>query len=239
MLMVATSFNVFAASDPWVSLQEKFKKPALPVPKVQPETKKDPWGILRAVFLPFSLEEEERAIVDAGAAKSLAQKINSRMAPFEEFIAKASKTFDIPVSVIKSVIMAESGANPDAKAKLSSAKGLMQTIDSTFQMARKGLLKIGIIIKNNPFDSQSSIMAGSWYLDRMYKKALADKKIKISARSNIVSWRYPLEYYYAGPVHGVKAKNKILVFSKGKKRVIDKRAYSKKIEVWARILERS
>ncbi len=88
-------------------------------------------------------------------------------------------------------------------------------------------------------DPRASIMAGTWYLDRMYKKALADKKIKNNERKNIVSWRYPLEYYYAGPVCGAKAKNKILIFSKGTQKVIDKRGYSKKIMTWAKIIKRS
>lgn len=72
--------------------------------------------------------------------------------------------------------MAESGADPYAKAKTTSAKGLMQTIASTFEMARNGLADQGIRISDDPFDPESSIIAGAWYLDRMYTKAVKDKK---------------------------------------------------------------
>ena len=144
--------------------------------------------------------------------------------------------YDIPQEVIKAVIMAESGGDNYAKARTTSAKGLMQTIDSTFLMAKKGLEKKGIKISDDPFDPESSIMAGAWYLDRMYEKCIKDGKLISNNREDISSWRYPLEYYYAGPLHGAKEKNRIYVFSNGKKRMIDKRAYSKKIQKWAKIL---
>jgi len=133
--------------------------------------------------------------------------------------------------------MAESGADPYAKAKTTSAKGLMQTIASTFEMARNGLADQGIRISDDPFDPESSIIAGAWYLDRMYTKAVKDKKNQIPDKNDITSWRYPLEYYYAGPLNGAKPENRIYVFSNGTKRIIDKRAYSKKIQKWAKILD--
>ncbi len=238
MMISLLQTNALAATDPWVLLQEQYRQ--TPKEPVQARVaKKDPWVLLRTVFLPFSEAEEKRAFIDPGAARTFSGKINGLMAPYDDIVARASKTFDIPIAVIKSVMMAESAGNPNAKTRLSSAKGLMQTIDATFKMARKGLADQGILIKNDPFDPEASIMAGSWYLDRMYKKALDDKKMIVPDRKDIASWRYPLEYYYAGPAHGAKAKNKILVFSKGTKRVIDKRAYSKKIQAWAKILERS
>lgn len=226
------------SSDPWADLQKRFEKK--PPPKIENiKEEQDPWAKLRAVFLPFSFEEEKLAVKNDKAAGKMAGKMNARMHPYEKIIKKASTTFNIPQSVIKSVIMAESGADPYAKAKTTSAKGLMQTIDSTFKMARNALTARGIYVEDDPFDPNASIMAGSWYLDRMYEKALADKKMSVNDRNNIASWRYPLEYYYAGPGNGAKPENKILVFSNGTRRVIDKRAYSKKIQTWAAILERT
>ncbi|SDU57030.1 lytic transglycosylase domain-containing protein [Desulfobacula phenolica] len=247
----------YANEDPWFQLQEKFhardiesvSKPVSPASSESiPEPVSgqvsdlildddDPWKKLRAVFLPFSAEEEKQAPVDPLAAKTMAQKISLRLNQYEVHIEKAAQIFDIPQAIIQAVIMAESGGDSLAKAGTTSAKGLMQTIDSTFKMAKKALEKQGIYIPDTPFDPGASIMAGSWYLDRMYKKALTDQKMKIAARQDISSWRYPLEYYYAGPGNGAKPKNKIFVFSNGTKRIIDKRAYSKKIQTWAKILE--
>ena len=232
IFFIAVCNTGYAAEDPWILLQEQFNtietKPVLNQP--------DPWKKLRGVFLPFSLQEEEQAILNPVAAKTMAQKINHGLSQYESIVETASQTFKIPKVIIKAVIMAESGGDQYAKAGTTSAKGLMQTIDSTFKMARNGLADQGIQISDDPFDPESSIMAGAWYLDRMYKKAIKDKKIKIVARNDIASWRYPLEYYYAGPRNGVKSENKIYVFSNGTQRVIDKRAYSKKIQKWAKIL---
>ena len=236
--VLVSAFPSGAASqeseDPWSQLRRQYEKKESK--KIKERGKQDPWKLLRAVYLPFSMDEETRAVIDHGAAKSFTKKFNSRLAKYEGIIKKASITFDIPREVIQAVIMAESGGNNYAKAKTTSAKGLMQTIDSTFLMAKKGLEKKGIKISEDPFDPESSIMAGAWYLDQMYEKCGKDGKLVSNNRYDIASWRYPLEYYYAGPVHGAKEKNKIFVFSKGKKRMIDKRAYSKKIQEWAKIL---
>ncbi len=224
----------YASEDPWSQLRKQYEKKEPVVAKKK--ERKDPWMLLRAVYLPFSISEENKAEIEPKAANSFAEKFNSRLLPYDIVIKKASTTFDIPCEIIKAVIMAESGGDNYAKAKASSAKGLMQTIDSTFALARKNLVKKGIKITSDPFDPESSIMAGSWYLDRMYEKCIRDGKIILNNRKDISSWRYPLEYYYAGPAHGAKEQNKIYVFSNGERRMIDKRAYSKKIQKWAEIL---
>ena len=156
--------------------------------------------------------------------------------PYASLIYKASQQFNIPPEVIKAVIVVESGGNPRAKAKTSSAKGLMQTIDSTFRAARKDLLVKGIYTANTPYDAHASIMAGSWYLDRMFRRAAADKKPGVEKRNDIESWRLPLEYYYAGPINGRKAKNIVVMYAGGKRVVIDKPAYSNKVIKWAGIM---
>ncbi len=235
MLFLMVSFCASHASeDPWSQLRKQYEKKEIKM--VREKEKQDPWKLLRTVCLPFSISEENKAVADPKVANSFAENFNSRLLQYDTIIEKASNTFDIPQEVIKAVIMAESGGDNYAKAKISSAKGLMQTIDSTFKMARKGLANHGIQIPGNPFDPEASIMAGTWYLDRMYEKCIKDGKLISNNREDISSWRYPLEYYYAGPLHGAKEKNRIYVFSNGKKRMIDKRAYSKKIQKWAKIL---
>jgi soluble lytic murein transglycosylase-like protein len=226
-----------ASDDPWSQLRKQYEKKEIKLTREPGKIEKqDPWKLLRAVYLPFSMAEEDKAFADIGAAKNFTRKFHSRLSEYDVIIKKASATFDIPEEVIQAVIMAESGGDKYARAGTTSAKGLMQTIDSTFLMARKGLEKMGIKISKDPFDPESSIMAGAWYLDSMYGKCARDGKLISNSRNHISSWRYPLEYYYAGPVHGAKEKNKIFVFSNGKKRMIDKRAYSKKIQEWAKIL---
>ena len=148
---------------------------------------------------------------------------------YGETITRASKLFDVPENIIIGVIFMESGGNPFARAKTSSAKGLMQTIDSTFTMAYKALKAQGINIAKDPFDPTASILAGSWYLGSMYDQAVLDLKADPYKREKTDSWAAALEYYFAGPKHGIKQQNKITVYSKGSYRTIDKNKYSSNV----------
>lgn len=148
---------------------------------------------------------------------------------YGEVIVRASELFNIPQEIIIGVILTESGGDPFARANSTSAKGLMQTIDSTFEMAYKALKAQGIKIVNDPFVPTASILAGSWYLDRMYDQAVMDLKADPYERQKVKSWEAALEYYFAGPQNGIKPQNKISVFSKGILRTIDKQKYSGKV----------
>jgi hypothetical protein len=100
------------------------------------------------------------------------------------------------------------------------------------------LLADGIAIKDNPFDPRASIMAGAWYLNEMYKRALADKKPGVGDRNKRNSWKHPLQYYYAGPSGGRKNGDSVIIYAGGKKVVVDKKAYSQKVLRWAKIMEK-
>jgi soluble lytic murein transglycosylase-like protein len=102
---------------------------------------------------------------------------------YGETITRASKLFDVPEKIIIGVILTESGGDPLARAKTSSAKGLMQTIDSTFNMAYNALKVQGINIVKDPFDPTASILAGSWYLGSMYDQAVLDLKADFYKKS--------------------------------------------------------
>lgn len=227
-----------ASPDPWQAMRKQYEnkntagRPAV-IKTVETD---DPWMRLRNIFLPFTLEEEKQAQSYPEKSAPFAQKFNQPLEQYDTLISRASSRFGIPKALIKAVIMAESGGNKFAAAEKSSAKGLMQTIDSTFAMARQGLGKMSIRINDDPFDPESSIMAGTWYLDRMYQRCVREGRIMKEKKDDISTWRYPLEYYYAGPANGAKKENKIYVFSNGEKREIDKRAYSHKIQKWAAIL---
>ena len=227
--------NGYSSEDPWADLRKRF--PDDGGGKIIRKQEADPWRRLQAIYLPFTEEEEIRAVGDRERSHNFSGKINRKLLPFAATIHMASRSFDVPSSIISSVIMAESGGNPEAKAGMSSAKGLMQIIDATFKLARNALSERDIYIKDNPFDPHASIMAGTWYLDQMYQKAVRDNKIGAADRKNLLTWKYPLEYYYAGPGNGKKNDNKIIVYSNGKKRHIDKSAYSRKILRWAGILD--
>ncbi|MCD6534959.1 MAG: transglycosylase SLT domain-containing protein [Deltaproteobacteria bacterium] len=222
-------------ADPWIQLRQTFPvvKTSLLLPQSQKKisTDNDPWQRLQHVIIPFTLNAE-RLQTDGGGAV-ISSPIKKKLKPWQREIENAATFFEIPVVIIEAVIMVESGGNSQAKAQTSSASGLMQTIKSTFSEARRALAGRGIIIADDPFDPYASIMAGSWYLDKMFDQAKVDGKAGVKIRSKLSSWRYPLEYYYAGPGHGRKAEPRVLIYSGGKRLLIDKPAYSKKVLSWA------
>jgi len=226
-----------ASADPWDKLQDWFEKEPDPPPK--PATEKeteDPWAKLRAIYLPFTEEEESAAIIDPVIRQKVSIGLHAAVAPYAELIKEAADMFNVPQEIIAAVIMVESGGDPKARAKTSSAAGLMQTISGTFSDARKSLKSREIHISDNPFDPESSILAGIWYLDRMYERAITDKPGKVGHRDQIASWKYPLEYYYAGPGYGARHEPVVIIYSGGKKVMVDKPAYSAKALKWAKIM---
>ena len=228
-----------SASDPWETLRNELTKTEekVPVDKVNPKV--DSWLRLQAIFLPFTEETETAALLNTTARKKVSGYLHGNLKPYTQFIQKAGMVFNIPEEIIGAVIMVESAGNPEAKAKTSSARGLMQTVAGTFKMARKKLLASGIRIADSPHDPHASIMAGSWYLNRMYARSKADRKKKPGARQHLNSWKYPLEYYYAGPKNGKKKEDTVIIYAGGRRVVVDKPAYSRKVLKWAKIMKKS
>jgi soluble lytic murein transglycosylase-like protein len=222
--------------DPWKRLQEVVKKKQeIKKPPCAVEAE-DPWAKLRAIYLPFTEEEEKEAVTGTAAGQKVAAGIHTRLTAYEPFIKEASARFNVPIEIITAVIMVESGGNANAKAPTSSASGLMQTISSTFAEAGSALAAQGIEITPDPFDPRASIMAGTWYLDRMYAAAAADRPDFCVDRNRVASWKYPLEYYYAGPSYGSNRSPVVIIYANGKKILVDKPAYSGKVLQWAKIL---
>lgn len=88
--------------------------------------------------------------------KNYLKNSHSRLKEYEDYIIEAAKKFELSPELIKSVILAESNANPFAVSK-AGAKGLMQLIDSTANF-------VGI---NNPFEPRQNILGGSRYLRQL------------------------------------------------------------------------
>ncbi len=168
----------------------------------------------------------------ASLSKPFSQK--KLIKPYKKTISKAMKLFNVPANIIGGVIIQESGGKRFAKAKTSSAKGLMQTIDSTFKLAQKNLYDYGIFIKN-PYNASDSIMAGTWYLSWCFEAAREDFP-SYNDRSNTNHWKKGLEYYYAGPTWGKNHKPLFFVEYKGKKIIIKKGHYSNKVLEFANSL---
>jgi soluble lytic murein transglycosylase-like protein len=228
-----------AGKDPWEALRSKLKgEKQTPAPDA-PARREDPWRRLRAHYLPFTEEAEEQALKKPGGDPAVSASLARLIAPYRNEIRKASGLFNIPEPIIGAVILVESAGDPNAKARNTTASGLMQTIAGTYRMAREGLDELGIQVAECPFDPRSSILAGSWYLDLMFRKAFSDGRIGNGSRNSADSWKVPLEYYYAGPGNGRKEGDRVIVYRNGRRVVIDKAVYSEKVIRWAQLLARA
>jgi soluble lytic murein transglycosylase-like protein len=83
-------------------------------------------------------------------------KFNEKISQFDDIITAASIKYDIPKSLIKAIIIAESAGNPAAISK-SGAKGLMQLMDAT-------ALDLGV---KDSFDPEENIFGGTLYIKQM------------------------------------------------------------------------
>jgi soluble lytic murein transglycosylase-like protein len=238
-LLLIFLLRIDAGASPWQALQDRYPPGAsLPV-TVKRAKGPDPWARLRAIYLLFSKETETAALTDPRAAREVSGQLHRALHPYAAIIHEASRRFDIPPEIIGAVIMAESGGDPMAQAQTSTAKGLMQTIAGTFRDSREALLSQGIVIADDPFNPHASIMAGAWYLDRMYAQAALDRGHAHLSRRDIASWRDPVEYYYAGPGNGRKNEKRVIMYAGGRRIIIDKLAYSRKVLQWAEIMSKA
>jgi soluble lytic murein transglycosylase-like protein len=172
-------------------------------------------------------------LADQEVGQKIADYLLKEVQPYAGIIQEAAHRFEVPPEIIAAVIMVESGGNTHAKAETSSASGLMQTISATFREARAHLSEKGMRIGESPFEPRASILAGTWYLDRMFTEAAKNHAL---ARAALDSWRYPLEYYYAGPSNGRKKEEIVIIYAGGRKILVDKPAYSQKVLRWAKIM---
>lgn len=83
-------------------------------------------------------------------------RVEDRLEQFEPIIAAASKKFNVPDSLIKAVITAESAGKHNAVSSVG-AKGLMQLMDGTAS-------DLGV---KNSFDPADNILGGTKYLRQM------------------------------------------------------------------------
>ncbi len=85
--------------------------------------------------------------------------LEKRLSKYDEIITKAAKKYNVDKKIIKSIIAAESYANPNAVSG-AGAKGLMQLMDKTAD-------SLGV---KNSFDPQENIMGGTKFIKHLLKK---------------------------------------------------------------------
>lgn len=226
----------------WGDLLKKYK-PA-PEKKTRPRTLAEIWGPLLAKYpYPGQIMRKKRLTEkDLARIPTFYQRrwhparpelLRRKLSPYQTYILEASRRFRVPASVIAGVIIQESGGNPRARARDTSAKGLMQTIDATFALARRELARQGIVIRD-PFNPRDSILAGTWYLSYCFD--LVAQEHPGLSRERPEDWARALECYYAGPVWGRNPRPIVYIERRGKTVVIHKARYAERVLTYARVL---
>ena len=220
-------------ADAWSGLLENYYLPE--APEREAATLRSAWGDMLAGYPARAIERGARTLEEAERIPAAYRRHHrffdrgredwtGRLEPYRSHIEDAARRFDVPAVVLGAVILQESGGDAKAKAKGTSAKGLMQTIDATFALAKKTLAKKDLRIAN-PLVARDSILAGAWYLSYCYDLAVRDHGAK-GRRQDPESWRRALEYYYAGPGWGRDPRPIIHVYRNGERTRIHKAKYS-------------
>lgn len=91
------------------------------------------------------------------------------VADWRPFVVEASERFDMPVAWIERVMHAESGGRTKLNGRpivsRAGAMGLMQLMPGTWAEIRSALS-----LGSDPFDPRDNILAGAFYLRRMYNR---------------------------------------------------------------------
>lgn len=105
---------------------------------------------------PPSVPPAPQSVIKNDALDTFSARVEDRLEQYEPIIAAASKKFNVPDSLIKAVITAESAGKHNAVSSVG-AKGLMQLMDGTAN---------GLGVKNS-FDPADNIHGGTKYLRQM------------------------------------------------------------------------
>ncbi len=109
-------------------------------------------------------------LLPSGAARAEPASSTSRTAAmlsierFADFIAEASRRFDVPAHWIRAVMHAESAADVRALSP-KGAMGLMQIMPATY-----ATLRARYALGANPYDPRDNILAGAAYLREMFDR---------------------------------------------------------------------
>ena len=231
-------------ADLWSDLLTDYYLPE--APEREAATLRSAWGDMLAGYPARAIERGARTLEEAERIPAAYRRHHrffdrgredwtSRLEPWRSHIEDAARRFDVPAVVLGAVILQESGGDAGARAKGTSAKGLMQTIDATFALAKKTLAKKDIRIAN-PLVARDSILAGAWYLSYCYDLSVRDHGAS-GGREDPESWRRALEYYYAGPGWGRDPRPIIHVYRNGQRTRIHKAKYSDGVLAYVRGLD--
>ena len=118
---------------------------------------------------PISPTKKEE-VISSMTGDTFHERVGRRLAPYDAIIHKAGQKYNVPDTLIRAVITAESAGKHDAVSPVG-AKGLMQLMDST---------AAGLGVKNS-FDPAQNIEGGTKYLRQMLDQFQGDVSLALAA----------------------------------------------------------
>lgn len=137
---------------------------AAPKPSAAPAPKPAP-SAAPSGPLPTIPSTATKVAVGAGLTGTATATLAMPSESVANVIQKAAKTVGVDVSLMYAIAKQESGFNPAAAAKTSSAKGLYQFIKGTWQgMVKTYGSKYPILKERSPTDPEANALAGALYI---------------------------------------------------------------------------
>lgn len=164
MLDPSTGSGLSAALARIHEIKSRFEQPGQTgVVSVAPHSTAEPPsapGVIKPFFPQYLME----------AVKKTGQSADSSSSRYDDLIQQASAKYGVDASLIKGVIQAESGFNPNAGSP-AGAQGLMQLMPSTASA-------LGI---SNTYDPAQNIDAGTRYLKQQLGRYGGDTSLALAA----------------------------------------------------------
>jgi len=113
---------------------------------------------------------QKAEIIHSVTGDTFHNRVGQRLAPYDSIIQKAGQKYNVPETLIRAVITAESAGKHDAVSPVG-AKGLMQLMDST---------AAGLGVRNS-FDPAQNIDGGTKYLRQMLDEFHGDVSLALAA----------------------------------------------------------